>query len=513
MLDIKKNRAGLSIDQSGIRYVRLNKKTKGIVKRFFVPLEPGVMEDNQIRDLEVLKQQLKTAVAHEKIKGTEVFLTIPPSQMIIRKLSVPTTNKKQLDSFVQLEVETGLYLPFEHPVYDFIVTNTGDDLTEVLVFASPYDMIQTYVEVVQEAGLHVAGVEISGISLSRLITEGYNQNFAETMIIHQEDSYIDVYMFHQGYPVFMRTLSLDEVNEIHDGMAPLKLDEISAEISRMLNFYQYSLYDGEARINKIIITGHKQVRQILVHQLSNFLPEITVREETFDQLIDEMNPGSDANNYRLALGAALKPYGGFDIDLIPRIDKSVLFSRVSKIFIGVWVAGAMLLGTVYLLNHSKVNNQEQQLAILLEQNQSIEEELRSLSTLSKRQTEWEEAIQNIKTYRNSPVTMLRELRVNLPDGAVLKDVGYTYGSTIEISLTIPQMGQASEYLSSLRQMSFTKEAMIVSLVRLQTGTATAAQGNAQYTAVYQISLNTTASSLSTSTTELQEEVTYNGINE
>lgn len=490
MLGRTQKLTGLSIEQSGIRYVRLAKKTKDIEKHFFLPFDPGVMEENQIRDRDALYTQLKTAITNERLKGTEVFLSVPPSQMVIRKLSVPTTNGKQLEQFIQLEVETGLHLPFEHPVYDSMVTSTGDEKTEILVFATPREVIQMYVDVVEEAGLKVAGVEVSGTALSRLITYGTNRELGETMLIQLEASYLDVYMFREGHLVFMRTLSSYDLAGDRGEMSSLKLDEISAEIARMLNFYQYSLHDGEARIEEIIVTGQDQYRRKLTLELSTSLPEVLVTEEAFLRTDTQLPEDADYNDYRLAAGAALKPIGSYHIDLFPRENKEALyFPYIAMILVGVWIIGVVATGSFYIVNQGKISNQEQRITALQEQRQSIEDELRLVSVSGLSPSERKEVIQEIREYRDSPVSMLKELEQHLPESALLRNVGYTYGSAMEITLYTPQMEQASEYLTSLRQMYFVKDAMIANLARRQTDRSDVVQENGQYTAVYQVSLD------------------------
>lgn len=516
MLGRMQKLTGLSIEQSGIRYVRLTKKTKDIEKYFFLPLETGVMEENQIRDRDALYKQLKTAVSNERLKGTEVFLSVPPSQMVIRKLSVPTTNSKQLEQLTQLEVETGLHLPFEQPVYDYVVTNTGDEETEILVFATPREVIQMYVDVVEDAGLKVAGVEISGTALSRLLSFGTNRELRETMLIQLEASYLDVYMFRNSHLVFMRTLSLYDLAGDQGEITSLKLDEISAEIARMLNFYQYSLHDGEVRIQEIIVTGQEPLRRKLALELSTSLPEILVTEETFHRTDTQLPADIDYNEYRLAVGTALKPTGSYGIDLFPREDKEALyFPYIAMILVGIWIIGIAATGTFYILNQGKISNQEQRITALQEQRQSIAEELHSVSVSGLGQGERKEIIQKIREHRDSPVSMLRELEQYMPKGALLKDVGYTYGSAIEITLHMQQMEQASEYLTSLRQMSFVKDAMIANLASRQMNSTDVVQENGQYTAVYQVSLDREVqlvreSAESGTTSEIQEEMTGDG---
>ena len=167
------------------------------------------------------------------------------------------------------------------------------------------------------------------------------------------------------------------------------------------------------------------------------------------------------------------------------------------------------------MNKGEISNQEQRITALQEQRQSIEDELRLVNVSGLSPLDRKEVIQEIREYRDSPVSMVKELEHHLPQGALLRNVGYTYGSAMEITLYTPQMEQASEYLSSLREMSFVKEAMIANLARRQTNLTDAAQENGQYTAVYQVSLDrevqpSEESVVSGSMSENQEEVIGDG---
>lgn len=119
------------------------------------------------------------------------------------------------------------------------------------------------------------------------------------MLINIEQNVLDVYMFRSGNPVFIRTINQMDLNSgvqpsIQAGidyvreaaatstgmagglLAPGRMLEITAEISRMLNFYQYSLHDGSTRIQSVLITGPLQIRNQLLEELQQSLTELEV---------------------------------------------------------------------------------------------------------------------------------------------------------------------------------------------------------------------------------------------
>lgn len=524
MLGIGQKAAGLSIEQTGIRFVRLKKKSWEIEKKFFLPLPSGIIEENQIANGEMLLELLKKAVKDARIRGTEVSISVPPSQMIIRKMVIPSTNSKQVEQLIKLEVETGLHLPFDNPVYDYVETGTDEGKTQLLVFAAPRKLIQDYVDVVESAGLKVSSVEISGTALARTITLGQGDTFAETMLIHMEKSLLDVYMFHNGDPVFMRTINLYDLSAVEQAeeslaedvdipssktginrLSPEQIIEITAEISRMLNFYQYSLHDGTTRIQDIIITGNAVHRVQLYEELQQSMSELQLHIVDFLHLIDRVSPDPDFNDYRLAIGAALKNDGGHSVNLLPREDReTVLFPYVAVALVGIWILGLIATGTFYVLNKGQISNQDERIEALRDQRSIVEQELTLLSSSGLGQSERAKAITQIEEHRESAVTILKETVKSLPEGSSLKDIGYAYRSTMDITIYAPSMEQISEYLVNLRRLPFTSEAMIFNLKKEERGQVISNADESLYTAVYQVKLKSGNSPKNDATDEDEE---------
>jgi len=516
MLGFGSKKAGLTIEQTGVRFIQLkNNKTWEYEKQAFLPLEPGTIIENQIADEEKLRLQIRQWAEQEGLKGSRVALSVPPSQVIIRKMSISAVQPKQVQQLVALEVETGLHLPFEEPVYDFIPigreTQIQDDgreeeVTKVLVFAAPRKLITEYIEILDEAGIKTDSVEVSATALARMAEIAQDKPFADTMLVHLEHSQLDVYMFREGHPIFMRTINLLDI----EGEVPLfesesylaqktsltsdqlsmeQMVEVTAEISRMLNFYQYSLHDGAARITELVVTGADSIRTQLVGELRQALAEIDIHE-----LELESAPGKYAdpslNLYRVAVGAALRDEKNSLIDLLPRTDREakVLPYALGALLL-IWIMAAAGLTTFYFAQKSELENQDLRIA-QLQSDRDVRQ--LQLATIQGNGGSPEKLIQQLEAAKVDAVDVLTQLDTALPKGSMIRDISYAQNVSIDLTVSFTGIEQASLYLTNLKTLPFTITADISSLSR-QSDTESGAI--VLYSGVYHIALAQPASSL------------------
>lgn len=175
----------------------------------FLPIPQGIIIEDQIVNSESLSLQVKQWVKAEKLRGASATIAIPTSQIIIRKMRIPSIKPQELRQLVELEVETALRLPFEDPVYDYIKVSHDDESTLVLVFAAPKKLIMSYVKVFEDAGVHVKAADISATALVRAISS-QQEEFEESMLVSLDRGTLEVYMLQNGNPIFMRTITLVE---------------------------------------------------------------------------------------------------------------------------------------------------------------------------------------------------------------------------------------------------------------------------------------------------------------
>lgn len=516
MLGLQNPVAGLAIEQTGIRYISFkNKKSWEVRKKRYLPLPPGLIVENQVADSEALLESVRRWVKVERLRGKRVSLTIPPSQIIIRKMSIPSTNPKQVEQLVKLEVETGLHLPFESPVYDYVTIDVDEENSHLLVFAAPRKPIQEYIDVLEGAGLRVGTVEIAATALARSLTMGQNTEFEDTMLINIEQNVLDVYMFRSGNPVFIRTINQMDLNSgvqptIQAGieymseaaatstslagglLAPGRMLEITAEISRMLNFYQYSLHDGSTRIQSVLITGPLQIRNQLLEELQQSLTELEVATIGLEDVADDSARDPELNDYRVAAGAALQDSNTLAVNLLPREDReAILFPYVAVALVGIWLIGAVGVGIFFATNKGQIAENEQQIQGAQDRSLMLQSELAKINGVSGILNR-KAAVDEILAYRTSIVPVLNELSSGLPQDSLLRSINYTYHDSIDLTLRVPSMEASSMYLANLRKMSFAKGAEIQKLTEGDTTVQSGSfSGYGAYTAVYHVSLQKT----------------------
>lgn len=513
MLGLGSKKAGLTIEQTGVRFIQLkNNKTWEIEQQSFLPLEPGTIIENQIADEEKLRTQIRDWVEQEGLKGSRVALSVPPSQVIIRKMNISAVNPKQVEQLVALEVETGLHLPFEEPVYDFIpigrekITQEDgieEEVTRVLVFAAPSRLINEYIGILDEAGIKTDSVEVSATALARMTGIAQNKPFADTMLVHLEHSQMDVYMFREGNPVFMRTINLlDLADEApmfqsesylaqkaalgEDSLSTEQIVEITAEISRMLNFYQYSLHDGAARINELVVTGPEAIRRQLVNELRLALAEIDIQELQLEA-VPGKSEDSSLNLYRVAVGAALRDDKNSLIDLLPREDRDVKvlpYALVALLLIWVLAAGGVTV--TYLAQKSELADRTAQVASLQSDSQVKQLELAGLQGGGGSPAA---LILQLEAARMDATAVLEQLDAQLPKRGVIRDISYSQSSTIDLTVDVGKIEDAAAYLARLKRLDFVSNATIASLAEEgDTGNGSTAGATGLYAAVYSVSL-------------------------
>lgn len=492
---------GLAIEQTGIRYVRLNnKKIWGIARKGILPLPKGMIVDNHIADRQGLSDLLHRWVKKEGLRGSQVSLSIPPSQIIIRKMTIPSTNRKQLDQLVRLEVETGLHLPFDNAVYDYIVTDTDESSTQLLVFAAPGGLIDSYIELLHEAGLKVQNIEISATALARAVVLRENMTFSDTMLIHLDRTMLDVYLFHGGHPLFLRTINLydltpppgesvfwpqdtavqeaaasaEAAEDIHgsagDQLSAEQLVEITAEISRMLNFYQYSLHDGSTRITDVIVTGPVSGRVQLLRELNQMLPDMDIQAASFQEAARRgLSPDqADLNDYRIALGASLYGRGVSDLHLMPREDREAqVFPYIVLSLVAVWLFGMAGMGWWYASSHGENGTLAEQIQGVQDQKAAIQLDFASINSGGAASNNPQQVVDEILANRMDAVAVLDKLDGKLPEGAVIRNISYNQYGDITLSVNILRMEDAANYLAELENMPFALKATIEKMTEEQ----------------------------------------------
>ncbi|KXG43049.1 pilus assembly protein PilM [Tepidibacillus infernus] len=278
-------------------------------------IENSIVDEGGILDKKKWTELLKTQVKQYKIKAKSVHLVIPSSFIIVRQLTLPDVQEKDLKQMVQFEIGSTIHLPFEQPIIDLVKIKTkepilneeGELAAQVVLVAAPGQLIYPLVEGLQENRLKAKIIDIPALSLYRLFKQLHPQLKDEPILLsYVTKEGIDIHILDEGIVWFTRhipmvitsflsDLSVEEVLDAKTLLERIQKKEnyqsyvfdLGNEIERAINFFQYTLNKRDKRMKGCWIATdlpftdsfyqYLQERiDVTVHQLTCQPKQITV---------------------------------------------------------------------------------------------------------------------------------------------------------------------------------------------------------------------------------------------
>jgi len=307
-----------------IRYMELKNSNDPIPLKWgerYLP--PGIVEEGKIVDFKTLLLILEECIDTWKIKRRKVRYLVPDPYVTIRRVTLPTDVKlDEIEGYLFLEIGESIHLPFEDPVFDFIVLPEQEKKREILLFAAHREHVLSYAELFSDAKLQPVAADLSSLALYRLYHLVEKKSNDENLLVIQFDlNFVNMSIFENEMPFFIRYHQLEfdqtvwqarlneygtyEMNYNGDkSELALQLDEVAKEVKMIIDFYQYSLHKGNNRLTKILITGdHPYLATISTDLQKRFEIPVEILEST--DIITAKNSPLPASHH-LVMGLALK---------------------------------------------------------------------------------------------------------------------------------------------------------------------------------------------------------------
>lgn len=325
-----KNRiASLIIKDHVIRFVETKANQPFTVYHFGERYLPnGIVREGKIADRETFMLILEECLDEWKLRKRRVLLLIPDSVVVLRIQSVPAEiPDEEIRGYVYMEMGTNVHLPFDEPTFDYVVLKEEGGIKEILLFAAPEDVVLDYKEAIEDVGLKPVAMDLSSLALYRLF---YKQDVTNAhdyfMMIQLDLDAVNITIFHEHKPLFMRHYSLQEylsrweiqlgrkktVREMRWTMSPKEhgdmMTDISREIERLMSYFRYSIMQGKQQITKILLCGDHPGRAELFLQLEQTynISAITIHENSIPFSLKEQDDEMIVEPYYLPIGLALK---------------------------------------------------------------------------------------------------------------------------------------------------------------------------------------------------------------
>lgn len=146
----------------------------------------GIIKDGQITNQEKLASIIKDAMKEingESLHTKYVSCSLPEEKSFIRVLQMPKMTKEELENAVKWEAEANIPLPIDKVYLNWqIVSQTvKDKKMEVIIAASPKNLVDSYLEALQKADLFPVSMEMESIATIKSIIS--QKNLEKTRMI------------------------------------------------------------------------------------------------------------------------------------------------------------------------------------------------------------------------------------------------------------------------------------------------------------------------------------------
>jgi type IV pilus assembly protein PilM len=285
---------GLDIGSSSVKAVEVSKRGKS--KDFelshlgVAPLPPEAIVQGAFLNSSAIVDAIREAVEKAKIKTKHVAAAVSGHSVIVKRVSLPAMTREELDEQIRWEAEQ--YIPFDvnEVNLDFQILDDegGEGQMDVLLVAAKKDLIDDYVQVIGEAGLTPAVVDVAAFAVENSYEANYDAGADQVVaLVNIGAQVVNINVIANGVPTFTRdittagnqyteeiqkalSISFEEAERLKLGgrrgedsqeVVPREVEQamqsvtetVIGEIGRSLDFYGAT--SAESRITKVFLAG------------------------------------------------------------------------------------------------------------------------------------------------------------------------------------------------------------------------------------------------------------------
>ena len=202
----------LDIGSTFIKLVQL-KGSKGhyqLIKFGMVPLPPEVIVEGAVMDAGRVVDAIKELLTDQQIKTKEAVISVSGSSVIIKRISVADMSEEELGESIKWEAEQ--YIPFsiDDVNVDFQKLGPGaqEGQADVLLVAVKKDKINDYINLVKEAGLEPAVLDVDAFALANMYELNYDMEAGITALLNIGASVMNINILKDGMSIFTRDITV-----------------------------------------------------------------------------------------------------------------------------------------------------------------------------------------------------------------------------------------------------------------------------------------------------------------
>lgn len=293
---------GLDIGASAVRAaeIDLGPGTPVLLRFGQVGLPPGVIVDGEIQDRTAVEEAIVRLWRNAQFESRSTVVGLAGLRAITREVDLPWVPDGEVDSAVRFQSEEVIPFPPDKTILSTQVlsdytTGDGARMRRVLVAAAHRDLVDAVTEVVERAGLEVAGVDLVSSALVRALVDPRRLGELPEAVVSVGAGLTVVVVHQQGRPQFVRTIGTggnaataaiasaldlpladaeavkrrlgEPVPQVHAAERAVQ-DCIAELVSEIRNSVQYfASLPGRSPVSRVMMTGGGSRLRGLVEQL------------------------------------------------------------------------------------------------------------------------------------------------------------------------------------------------------------------------------------------------------
>ncbi len=185
----KKQLVGLDIGSSSLKLVEISNTSKGYAldKFYQIPLDRSVIVDGVLNEPDTLSQSIKELFKLSNCKVKNVVASLSGHSVVVKKVNFPNMEENELRVLISDEAEK--YLPFDDTKefnFDFQILGESDinpNLMDVILVAAEKEIIDSYSNAIQTAGLKVIIMDLDSFALETMYEANYDFEEGDTVVL------------------------------------------------------------------------------------------------------------------------------------------------------------------------------------------------------------------------------------------------------------------------------------------------------------------------------------------
>ena len=461
-------------------------KTHRVYRCFVIPTPAGVINDGMLMTTPEYIEDLKKAIAKNKMKSKQVVFTITSGKIPSREAMIPLVKENRIPDVVKANASE--YFPVDLSQYELaynilgkVGEAKGSQQYKLLIMAAPQALLEGYYELAKALKLELAAIDYAGNSVFQVAKDKVSEGTSLVVKIDERSTLVmaiqnSVLTFTRSVPygvdeaiqTIIDSYRWSDTNTVLEAMDTMSLndctvfpeivealDPVAGGIARVIDYYASN--NVNAPIEKIYITGVGSDIKGMDTFLANV---ITFPIEPLRQVegwkLEQSFRTQFYGEYIACVGAAAAPLGFKKDEKKKRKEKEAAAGKkgfnaapiaYAILVIGIVTGVALAVISTLRLMEAQARNME-----LHAQNSSLEEIIPIYNEFVATQTSYNliRSMYSMTENRNEElVEFLEELESKLP--ADVHVVSFTSTiSGVAINMTVDTKSEAAVAIEQLR---------------------------------------------------------------